>query len=161
MITIRNVDLESIPVARDLLLSYGKLRNFDIALGDYEKELHELPGEYSSPQGCLLIAFYNKEPVGIVALRKINDDICEMKRLFVKKEYRRKKIGITLIHTIIEKAYSIGYEIMRLDTHPWMKDAEMLYRSVGFEEISAYRFNPIKGVKFFELNIREYYSKTM
>jgi len=158
MITIKIVDSESISVARDLLLSYGKLRNFDLALGDFEKEILNLPGEYSPPEGSLLIGFLNKEPAGIIALRKINDDICEMKRLFVKKEYRGKKIGITLIYFIIENAYKLGYKIMRLDTHPWMKDAEQLYRSIGFQEINAYRFNPIKGVKFFELNIKEFYN---
>lgn len=146
----------NIEIARKLFLEYGSLRCYDIALGDYEKEINELPGEYSSPHGCLLIAFFNDDPVGCVALRKIDNKTCEMKRLFLKQKYRGKKIGKALVFEIIEEARRIGYKIMRLDTHPSMKDAELLYRSVGFDEIEAYRFNPIKGVKFFELDLERY-----
>jgi GNAT superfamily N-acetyltransferase len=157
MIRIRKVETEDdIEIARYLLLEYGRLRSFDIALGDYDKELAELPGEYSLPQGCFLIAFYNDDPVGCVALRKIDDDFCEMKRLYVKTKYRGIKIGKALVLEIIKEACQIGYKIMRLDNHPWMKEAEFIYKSVGFKEIEAYRFNPIKGVKYFELDLERY-----
>jgi putative acetyltransferase len=144
----------TIDAARTLLLEYGRLRNFDNALGDYQKELLELPGEYSPPQGCFLIALYNDTPAGCVALRRITNDICEMKRLYVTPEYRGKKVGYTLVVEIIKEALFLGYALMRLDTHPWMKDAESLYRRLGFQEIQAYHFNPIEGVKFFELDLQ-------
>ncbi len=156
MIHINKVDSENdIKTIRELLLEYGQMRDFDIALGDYEKELLELPGEYSSPTGSLLIAFYDNNPAGCVALRKIDDDVCEMKRLYVKIKYRGNKIGKALVLEIIKKACQLGYKLMRLDTHPWMKDAELLYRSIGFKEIKAYHFNPIEGVKYFELPLEK------
>jgi len=156
MITVTKVDsTDTIKVAQELLLEYGRLRNFDIALGDYDKELFELPGEYSPPAGCLLLALFNGDPAGCVALRKIDTTACEMKRLCVKPSYRRKKVGKTLVIKIIEEASRLGYQIMRLDTHPWMKDAESLYKSVGFREIEAYHFNPIEGVKYFELDLKK------
>jgi ribosomal protein S18 acetylase RimI-like enzyme len=157
MTNIRKIETEDdIEIAREILLEYGRMRNFDLALGDYDKELAELPGEYSSPQGCFLIAFDNDNPVGCVALRKIDDDICEMKRLYVKLKYRGQKIGKALVLKLINEACQIGYKLMRLDNHPWMKEAESLYKSVGFREIEAYRFNPIEGVKFFELDLLSY-----
>jgi GNAT superfamily N-acetyltransferase len=157
MIQIITADSENdIKNVRELLLEYGRLRNFDAALGDYDLELANLPGEYSQPQGCLLLAFYHDKPAGCVAFRKIDDGICEMKRLYVKADFKGKKIGYALVHEIIKKAFETGYKIMRLDTHPWMKDAESLYRSLGFKEIEAYRYNPIKGAKFFELDLKEF-----
>ncbi|UCE39549.1 MAG: GNAT family N-acetyltransferase [Thermoplasmata archaeon] len=157
MIHIRKLESEDdIEIARELILEYGRIRNFDAAMGDYEKELAGLPGEYSLPHGCLLLAFYDDDPVGCVALRKIDDDFCEMKRLFVKEKYRGKKIGKALVLELISEACQIGYKFMRLDNHPWMIEAEFIYKSVGFKEIEAYRFNPTKGVKFFELDLEKH-----
>jgi len=162
MIYIRNVESEDdIKSARELILEYGRIRNFDAAMGDYEKELAELPGEYSLPQGCLLLAFYNDNPVGCCALRKIDDDYCEMKRLYVKTKYRGNEIGKALVLELIKEARQKGYKFMRLDNHPWMKEAESLYKSVGFREIEAYRFNPTKGVKFFELDLEKYMANNL
>lgn len=157
MIHIRKLETEDdMEIARELLLEYGRSRSFDLALGDYDKELSELPGEYSLPQGCFLMAFYNDYPIGCVALRKIDGDFCEMKRLYVKAKYRGQKIGKTLVLEIIKEACQIGYKFMRLDNHPKMIEAEFIYKSIGFKEIDAYRFNPIKGTKYFELDLEKY-----
>jgi GNAT superfamily N-acetyltransferase len=157
MIQISHVDSgDEINIIRKILLEYGRIRDFDAALGDYDYELANLPGEYSQPDGCLLLAYYNESPVGCVAIRKIDDDICEMKRLYVKEDFRGKRIGYTLVENIIKKAYESGYKKMRLDNHPWMKEAESLYKIFGFVEIGAYRYNPTKGVKFFELNLEKF-----
>jgi GNAT superfamily N-acetyltransferase len=154
MIHIRNADSEEeINIIREILLEYGRIRNFDEALGDYDKELANLPWEYSQPEGCLLLAYYYNKPCGCVAFRKIDDNICEMKRLYVKEEFRGKRIGYALVQNIIEKASEAGYRFMRLDNHPWMKEAESLYKLFGFVEIGAYRYNPTKGVRFFELDL--------
>jgi GNAT superfamily N-acetyltransferase len=142
--------------AREILLEYGRIRNFDAALGDYDYELANLPGEYTPPDGCLLLAYYKDNPVGCVAIRKIDDDICEMKRLYVKEDFRGKKIGYALVQGIIKNACESGYKKMRLDNHPWMKEAESLYKLFGFVEIGAYRFNPTIGVKFFELDLEKF-----
>lgn len=142
--------------ARELLLEYGRIRDFDEALGNYDYELANLPGEYSQPEGCLLLAYYNENPVGCVAIRKIDEDICEMKRLYVKEDFRGKGIGYSLVQNIIKSACESGYKKMRLDNHPWMKEAESLYKIFGFVEIGAYRFNPTIGVKFFELDLEKF-----
>jgi GNAT superfamily N-acetyltransferase len=157
MILIRKPESEDdLEIVRELILEYGRLRNFDAAMGDYERELAELPGEYSLPHGCLLLAFHDYDPAGCVALRKIDDDFCEMKRLYVKPQYRGKKIGKALVLELIKEACEVGYKFMRLDNHPWMIEAESLYKSFGFVEIEAYRFNPTEGVKFFELDLEKY-----
>lgn len=151
---IKKASTESdIQIARQLLEEYGELRCYDIALGDYEKEMAGLPGEYAEPRGCFLLAFHEDEPAGCVALRRRSDDVCEMKRLYVKPECRGKGMGRALVDELIKEARGKGYSLIRLDTHPWMREAEELYRSVGFYEIEAYRFNPIEGVKFFELDL--------
>lgn len=144
-----------IEVARELLLEYGRLREFDVALGDYDRELRELPGEYGAPAGSFLIAFDGEVPAGCVALRRNKGSVCEMKRLFVLPGHRGQQLGRTLVQGIIAQGRGLGYQVMRLDTHPWMRQAEALYRSVGFREIEAYRFNPIPGVRFFELDLEE------
>ena len=156
MIQINKVDNEDeIMIVRELLLEYGRIRNFDSALGDYDKELKELPGEYSQPEGSLLLVYFDDKPCGCIALRKIDDNVCEMKRLYVKEDLRGKRIGYALVQNIIENAKDAGYRFMRLDNHPWMKEAESLYKLFEFEEIDAYRFNPTKGVKFFELDLEK------
>jgi GNAT superfamily N-acetyltransferase len=152
----RAISEYEIKMLRDLLLEYGRIRDFDEALGDYDFELANLPGEYSPPRGSLLLALYDDEPCGCVALRKIDDNICEMKRLYVKEDFRGKRVGHALVQNIIENAAEAGYKFMRLDNHPWMKEAESLYKLFGFVEIGAYRYNPTKGVKFFELDLENY-----
>jgi GNAT superfamily N-acetyltransferase len=155
MIQIKKIDSEKdIQIAQQLLREYGELRCYDIALGDYETEMSGLPGEYAEPKGCFLLAFHENDPVGCVALRRRDDEVSEMKRLYVKPDYRGRKIGRALVVEVITEAKRKGYRLMRLDTHPWMKEAEALYKSVGFYEIEAYRFNPIEGVKFFELELK-------
>lgn len=144
---------EDIELARQLLREYGELRCYDIALGDYEKEVAGLPGEYAPPEGCLLLAFHDDVPAGCVALRRRDEEVSEMKRLYVKSDFRGRRIGRALVEEVIMEARNKGYRLMRLDTHPWMKEAESLYRSVGFYEIGPYRYNPIEGVKFFELQL--------
>ncbi|MBN4065719.1 GNAT family N-acetyltransferase [Candidatus Amoebophilus asiaticus] len=145
--------IQQINEVRTLLKEYGQLRKLDKALGDFDKELRELPGEYASPDGCLLIANIENKPVGCVAFRKINEKVCEMKRLYVKAEYKGKRVGKALVDQIITESKNTGYEFMRLDTHPWMVQAKEIYRQAGFKEIGTYHSNPTKGIKYFELEL--------
>jgi len=145
---------EQIEQARDLFKEYEAWIEVDLCFQNFEKELAGLPGNYAPPDGRLLLAFDNGRLAGCVALRKIGDGICEMKRLFVRPEFHRRGLGRELIETILEEAREIGYERMRLDTLPdQMSKAIALYRRIGFKEIEPYYANPVKGALFMEVTI--------
>jgi len=139
---------------RNIFEHYAGSLPFDLAFQGFAEELANLPGEYRPPTGCLLLAVQRQEVIGCVALRKIGEGICEMKRLFVVPEWRGKGVGVILAKALIREAGRIGYERMRLDTVPSMISALALYRSLGFKEIASYCLNPIPGAKFFELNLK-------
>ena len=152
---VEATSLDQIAKARQLFREYSAWLGIDLCFQNFEKELAELPGDYVPPNGRLLLAYDNGELVGCVALRKIGDGSCEMKRLFVRDRFRGKGIGRLLIETIIRNAKEIGYERMLLDTlPPRMNDAIALYRSIGFKEIAAYYDNPVPGAIFMELKLR-------
>ena len=145
-----------IELARRLFREYSASLEIDLCFQNFEKELAELPGDYAAPSGRLLFAYHNGALAGCIALRKIGEGICEMKRLFVRDQFRGKGLGRSLIDAIISEAKLIGYQRMRLDTlPPKMNDAIALYRSYGFKEISAYYDNPVPDAIFMELDLRE------
>lgn len=139
---------------RGLFKEYEAWLGINLCFQNFEKELAELPGEYVPPDGRLLLAVENKKVAGCIALRRIGDGICEMKRLFVRLEFRGKGLGRKLVEAITSEAREIGYERMRLDTLPGkMDEAIFLYRSLGFTEIEPYYPNPVPGAKFMELKL--------
>lgn len=138
---------------RELFKEYTDSLGFDLSFQNFEQELAELPGKYAPPQGRLFLATVNDKTVGCVGLRKFENDICEMKRLYIRPQFRGKGFGRTLAQKVIDESRIIGYKYMRLDTVPWMEQAISLYRSMGFIEIPAYRYNPIKGTLYFELKL--------
>ena len=150
MIKLKKVKKDQIPVITELFREYAESLNFDLCFQDFDRELEGLPGDYAEPEGLILIAESEDKTAGCVALRKIDRETCEMKRLYVKPEFRGKKIGLLLAEKIIEEAKKIGYKKMRLDTTPQMKKAIQLYKSLGFKEIKPYRFNPIEGAIYME-----------
>ena len=134
-----------------LFAEYARSLDFDLSFQNFEAELASLPGEYTPPGGALILAFYDQKPVGCVALRRLADGVCEMKRLYVQQAFRGKKIGKALALAIIDEAKKRGYNRMRLDTVPSMREAIQLYRNLGFEETQPYRYNPRAGAMFLEL----------
>ncbi|MFI5253319.1 MAG: GNAT family N-acetyltransferase [Bacteroidota bacterium] len=143
-----------IPEIRNLFLEYAASLNIDLCFQNFDKELAGLPGDYAPPGGCLLMIIDGEKTAGCVAIRKISDEICEMKRLYIKPEFRGKGLGKKLAVTVIERAKNLRYHTMRLDTLPIMKEAIQMYRSLGFREISPYRFNPVEGAIYMELELK-------
>lgn len=138
-------------LAKALFKEYAASINTDLCFQNFEQELSNLAAQYSRPTGCLLLAFHENAPAGCVALRKLEDGVCEMKRLYVKPDFRSLKIGKALTEKIVEQARELGYSRMRLDTLPSMERAQAMYKSLGFREIEPYRFNPVGGTVYMEL----------
>ena len=118
---------------------------------DFEAELAALPGAYAPPHGALLLAESAGVPVGCVALRPLDDGICEMKRLYVDEGWRGAGLGRALARSIIDAARAAGYRAMRLDTLERLGAANRLYRELGFRPCAPYCHNPLEGAVFMEL----------
>lgn len=138
---------------RELSLEYAESLGFSLCFQNFDKELANLPGDYSPPDGRLILALDENKPIGCVALRKLEKDICEMKRLYIKPEMRGIGLGEQLVRTVIDEAVKIGYMKMRLDTVPKMKEAIDLYSKIGFKEVGPYRENPIEGAMYMEMDL--------
>lgn len=149
-VILRVETAEQILAAQQLFHLYATQRNFDLALANIHQEIATLPGQYAPPDGLLLLAYWEGQTVGCVAYRKLSEQVCEMKRLFVLPEYRGEKIGKELVERLLEEARQAGYTKMMLDSHPSMKKAQALYAHFGFQPTERYNDNPIEGILFFE-----------
>jgi putative acetyltransferase len=140
--------------ARELFLEYAQSLGFSLCFQNFDKELAGLPGDYAPPRGRLLLVEYESQLAGCVALHPWETGICEMKRLYLRPDFRGKGIGRILAQRIMEEARLIGYRRMRLDTvEPVMKDAVAMYRRLGFKEIEPYCVNPMAGAMYMELEL--------
>jgi ribosomal protein S18 acetylase RimI-like enzyme len=140
--------------ARSLLLEYVDSLGVDLSFQNVERELADFPASYLPPAGALLVATRDQRLAGSIAMRRLDDEACEMKRLYLRPEFRGYGIGRELAGAIVDRARNAGYQRMRLDTLPGMQDAQRLYRALGFEEIAAYYENPIPGTRYMELDLR-------
>ena len=145
---------KQISQARELFLEYAQSLGFSLCFQNFDKELADLPGDYAPPAGRLLLAELDGQLAGCIALHKLEPGICEMKRLYLRPQFRGKGLGRALADRIIAEARQLGYKFMRLDTvEPVMKDAVGMYRKLGFKEIAPYCSNPMPGTLYMELQL--------
>lgn len=140
--------------ARELFLEYAQALGVNLCFQSFDQELAGLPGHYAPPNGRLLLAEYESQLAGCVALHQWEPGAGEMKRLYLRPTFRGKGLGRAMAERIIAEARNIGYQTLLLDTiEPLMKDAVGMYRKLGFKEIAPYRPNPIAGAMYMELHL--------
>ena len=140
--------------ARSLLLEYVNSLGVDLSFQNVERELADFPASYLPPGGALLLATHAERLAGSIAMRALDDRVCEMKRLYLRPEFRGLGIGRKLAVAIMDTARGMDYQRMRLDTLPGMDDAQRLYHALGFKQIEPYYENPIPGTRYLELDLR-------
>ncbi|PJI08154.1 MULTISPECIES: GNAT family N-acetyltransferase [Clostridium] len=145
---------------KKLFLEYTKMlveNDEDFAkyleLQNYDYEIDHLEDKYGMPEGRLYIVKVQNEAAGCIGLKKVDDENCEMKRLYVKPAFRGQKIANKLVKTIIDDAKTIGYKNMLLDTLPFLKGAIYLYKKFGFYEIESYNNSPMDTSIYMKLDL--------
>lgn len=148
-------DDEGFLKAKKLFLEYADAIQVDLCFQNFENELEQINIQYSNPSGGLFIIIDNEtgESIGCIGIRRFENKIAELKRMYVKDSHRNKGLGKKLLHNAIKLAKELRYEKIYLDTLDSMKTAIALYKSNGFREIESYRYNPIITVKYFELQL--------
>ncbi len=148
---------DALALTRDIFREYAAQLGVDLCFQGFEDELARLPGEYAPPQGALLLAFVDGDLAGCGAVRPLFDvdypNACEMKRLYVRRAYRRFGIGRLLAQALMDHASGAGYSVMLLDTLDDMEAARGLYASLGFEEVPPYYYNPLPGAHYLKADL--------
>ena len=148
---------EQINAVRELFLEYAAKLTVDLCFQNFDAELAGLPGDYAPPGGALLLALVDGAPVGCVAMRPLPEadhtNACEMKRLYVRRAFRRFGLGRLLAQQLMDLATQSGHSCMLLDTLDDMEVARGLYTSLGFEEVPPYYFNPIPGAHYLKVEL--------
>jgi len=154
MLTIVQAETAAqVATARELIEEYAAWLDFKLCFQGFEDEMRSLPGKYAPPAGRLLLALWDGKPAGVIALRPLDEPgLCEMKRLYVRPEFRGHKIGRMLAEQVIREAADIGYSRMRLDTVAGQMDSAIaMYRKLGFKETDPYYQTPVGHTLFMEL----------
>ncbi|HEY2350713.1 MAG TPA: GNAT family N-acetyltransferase [Puia sp.] len=136
--------------ARHLFKEYADALGVDLSFQEFEKELETIHVQYNKPVGGLLLIYINGHPIACTGVRRLNDETAELKRMYVKSEFRGFRIGVELLQRSLSLAKVLGYKKIRLDTLENMVKAQELYKSFGFYIIPSYRFNPISGTIYME-----------
>jgi GNAT superfamily N-acetyltransferase len=148
---------ELLQATREIFREYADSLAVDLCFQNFDAELAGLPGEYAAPAGQLLLAFADDELAGCAAMRRLSDvdhaNACEMKRLFVRRAFRRFGLGRLLAQALMEHAAAAGYSVMLLDTLNEMESARELYATLGFEEVAPYYYNPIPGAHYLKAQL--------
>lgn len=144
---------------REIFREYAATLSVDLCFQGFEEELAQLPGAYAAPAGSLRLAFVDGALAACGALRPLPEvdhpDACEMKRLFVRRPFRRFGLGRLMAQRLIDDATQTGYSTLLLDTLDDMEAARELYASLGFEEIPPYYYNPVPGAHYLKLDLRD------
>jgi putative acetyltransferase len=149
------ISAEHMDSIRTLFREYESSLGVDLCFQSFEEELKGLPGKYAPPDGVLLMALSGQEPAGCCALRKLEEGVCEMKRLYVRPEFRGQGLGRNLADSIVNSAVGLGYDTMLLDTLDRLKKAMVMYESMGFERTVPYYSNPLPGVVYWRLDLTQ------
>jgi ribosomal protein S18 acetylase RimI-like enzyme len=145
-----------IAAARALFVEYAEWLGLDLAFQGFAEELERLPGDYVPPRGVLLLALDGDAALGCVGLRPLEwPRVAELKRLYVRPQARGERLGLLLTEAALTFARDAEYERVRLDTLSSMGAAQHMYEGLGFREIEAYRFNPVEGARYLELDLSE------
>ena len=154
MIRISHAIQESeVAKTRDLFLEYASSLEVDLTYQHFDSEVADLPSAYGPPQGRLLLADVDGQPAGCVGIRRLTDDICEMKRLYVRTAFQGSGIGRQLVLAAVDAARDLGYRELWLDTLPTMTSAQRLYEQLGLERIDAYGSAHAPGTRFYGLRL--------
>ncbi len=148
---------EAISTARQLIEEYAAWLEFKLCFQGFEDEMRSLPGKHAPPAGRLLLALWDGKPAGVIAVRPLDEPgLCEMKRLYVRPEFRGHNIGRLLAERVIREASEIGYSRMRLDTVAGKMDSAIaMYRELGFKETDPYYQTPVGHTLFMELALTQ------
>ena len=156
MITFREaLSTADFEIASSLFQEYAESLGIDLEFQNFSKEIATPGQEYTKPHGALFLVFNSEQiVVGCFALRRFEKEIGELKRMYLKQEARGQGIGAMMLQKALSIGVKLGYTRIRLDTLPSMTSAIGLYQKMGFYEIDAYRFNPIAGTKYMEINLQ-------
>jgi GNAT superfamily N-acetyltransferase len=150
-------DAAQFEATREVFRDYASTLQVDLCFQGFEQELAELPGDYAEPAGALLLALIDGEVAGCGAMRPLTDvdypNACEMKRLYVRRAFRRFGLGRLIAQALIDRARAAGYSSMLLDTLDEMESARELYASLGFSEVPPYYYNPIPGAHYLRVDL--------
>jgi ribosomal protein S18 acetylase RimI-like enzyme len=145
---------DELPAVRALFQEYAAGLGIDLCFQRFEEEMAGLPGGYAPPSGRLMLAVEGDDVAGCIALRRLDDETCEMKRLYVRPAYRGAGAGRMLAERVLAEAAAAGYRSIRLDTLPSMARAIELYRALGFVPIEPYCHNPVPGAMYLAKELR-------
>lgn len=150
-------DTAQLDALRALFREYAGSLSIDLCFQNFEDELTQLPGDYSSPRGALFAVYVGSELAGCCAMRPLDavdyPNACEMKRLYVRPAFRRLRLGRMLAEATLDAARMAGYACILLDTLDDMESARALYEELGFEEIPPYYYNPIAGAHYLKAQL--------
>lgn len=144
---------EDFDACKEIISEYLETLGIDLTYMNVAKEFSTIEQKYAENEGALILAIDELQPIGCVGVRRIDAEIAELKRLYVRTSHRGGKIGLTLLNKAMEKAHSLGYKKIRLDVIPTLLKAKELYLSIGFCEIPAYFNNPVHGTTYMEKDL--------